>query len=74
MKSLVEAVANIVLFFLTPLIVVWIQIGSAQFIENIGELQTEESETGQFYRRAGNSGEAVLDAKPFLLRADQDRS
>jgi hypothetical protein len=36
MKSLVEAVANIVLFVLTPVIMVWVQISLAQVIDDIG--------------------------------------
>ena len=42
MKSLVEAVANIVLFIFTPVIMVWVPISLAQVIENIGELPIEE--------------------------------
>jgi hypothetical protein len=50
MKSLVEAVANIVLFILTPVIMVWVQISLAQVIEKLGELPIEESKAkpGQF--------------------------
>ena len=66
MKSLVEAVANIVLFILTPVIMVWVQISLAQVIEKLGELPIEESETWAVYRWAGNSEEAVLDTEPFL--------
>ena len=55
MKSLAEAVANIVLFILTPVIMVWVQISLAQVIENIGEPPIEESETRAAYRWAGNS-------------------
>jgi hypothetical protein len=74
MKSLVEAVTNIVLFILTPVIMVWVQISLAQVIENIGELPIEESETRAVYRWAGNSEEAVLDTEPFLYRADGSRT
>jgi hypothetical protein len=50
MKSLVEAVAYIVLFILTPVIMVWVQISLAQVIEKLGELPIEESKArpGQF--------------------------
>jgi hypothetical protein len=50
MKSLVEAVANIVLFILTPVIMVWVPISLAQVIEKLGELPIEESETWAVYR------------------------
>jgi hypothetical protein len=68
MKSLVEAVTNIVLFILTPVIMVWVQISLAQVIEKLGELPIEESETWAVYRWAGNSEEAVLDTEPFIYR------
>jgi hypothetical protein len=74
MKSLVEAVANIVLFILTPVIMVWVQISLAQIIENIGEPPIEESENRTVYRWAGNSEEPVLDTEPFLYRADGSRT
>jgi hypothetical protein len=74
MKSLVEAVANIVLFILTPVIMVWVQISLAQVIEKLGELPIEESETWAVYRWAGNSEEAVLDTEPFLYRANGSRT
>jgi hypothetical protein len=50
MKSLVEAVANIVLFILTPVIMVWVPISLAQVIEKLGELPIEESEIWAVYR------------------------
>ena len=74
MKSLVEAVANIVLFILTPVIMVWVQISLAQIIENIGEPPIEESENRTVYRWAGNWEEPVLDTEPFLYRADGSRT
>jgi hypothetical protein len=74
MKSLVEAVTNIVLFILMPVIMVWVQIRLAQVIENIGELPIEESETRSVYRWTGNSEEAVLDTQLFLYRADGRRT
>ena len=50
MKSLVEAVANVVLFILTPVIMVWVPISLAQVIEKLGELPIEESEIWAVYR------------------------
>jgi hypothetical protein len=44
MKSLVEAVAIILLFFLTPMIAVWVLISLARLIENIGDLPIDEKE------------------------------
>jgi hypothetical protein len=73
MKSLAEAVANIVLFILTPAIMVWVQISLAQVIENIGELPIEESETRAVCHRAGISEEAMLNTEPFLCRTDGSR-
>jgi hypothetical protein len=46
MNCLVEAVSTIVLFILTPVIVVWVQINLAKIVENIRELPIEASETG----------------------------
>jgi hypothetical protein len=74
MESLVEAVAKFVLFILTPVIMVWVQISLAQVIENIGKLPIEESEAQAVYRWAGKSAEAVLDTEPFLYRADGSRT
>jgi hypothetical protein len=45
MKSLVEAVAIISLFFLTPMITAWVLISSARVVENIGDLPIDERET-----------------------------
>ena len=42
MKSLLEAVAIIMLFFLTPLIAVWVLVSLARVIENIGDLPIDE--------------------------------
>ena len=60
MKSLLEAVAIILLFFLAPVIGAWILIGLARFIENIGDLPIDESETLAVFHWAGNSEEVVL--------------
>jgi hypothetical protein len=53
MNSLVEAVSTIVLFILTPVIVVWVQISLAKVIENIGELPIEAGETRRFIAGPG---------------------
>jgi hypothetical protein len=42
MTSLVKAVANIVLFILAPVVVVWVQARLAMAIETLGELPMEE--------------------------------
>jgi hypothetical protein len=42
MTSLLEAVANIVLFFLTPMTAVWALISLARVIESIGDLPIDE--------------------------------
>ena len=44
MKSLLEAVAIIMLFFLTPLIAMWILVSLARVIENIEDLPIDERE------------------------------
>ncbi len=74
MKSLVEAVGIILLFVLTPVIVVWVLIGLAQVIENMGELPIDESETLPVCHWAGNSEEAVLHSEPLLYRAGGSRT
>jgi hypothetical protein len=73
MKSLVEVVANIVLFIATPAIVLWVQISLARVIENIGELPIEESTTLTVYGCAGNS-EDVANPRPFVLCTDESRT
>jgi hypothetical protein len=45
MKSLVEAVAIILLFFLTPMIALSVLISLARVVENIGDLPIDEWET-----------------------------
>jgi hypothetical protein len=45
MTSLVKAVANIVLFILAPVAVVWVQARLAMAIETIGGSSTGEAET-----------------------------
>jgi hypothetical protein len=44
MKSLLEAVAIIMPFFLTPLIAMWVLVSLALVIENIGDLPIDERE------------------------------
>jgi hypothetical protein len=55
MKSLVEAVAIILLFLLTPMIAAWVLISLARVIENIGELPIDERETLVVRHCAGGS-------------------
>ena len=45
MKSLLEAVAVITLFCLTPMIAAWVLISLARVLENIGDLPIDERET-----------------------------
>jgi hypothetical protein len=45
MKSLVEAVAVILLFVLTPMIALSVLISLARVVENIGDLPIDEWET-----------------------------
>ena len=73
MKSLVEAIANIVLFILTPMIV---GVGTGQLSSGHREhreLPVEESETRAVCHRAGISEEAMLNTEPFLCRTDGSR-
>ena len=42
MRSLVEAVANVLLFNLAPVVLVWVQRRLAMAIETLGKLPTEE--------------------------------
>jgi hypothetical protein len=66
MKSLVEAVASIVLFSLTPVKVVWVVIGLVQVVESIGDAaksMTRRLLAGCHW--AGNSEEAMLDTDPI---------
>jgi hypothetical protein len=48
MRSLLEAVAFIMLFFLTPMIAAWVLIGLSRVIENVGDLPIDEKEAPQF--------------------------
>jgi hypothetical protein len=42
MRSLVEAVANVLLFILAPVALVWVQSRVAMAIETLGKLPMEE--------------------------------
>ena len=55
MTSLLEAVANIVLFVLTPMTAVWVLISLARVIEHIGDLPIDEMETFAVRPWAGGS-------------------
>jgi hypothetical protein len=63
MKSLLEAAAILMLFFLTPVIVAWALFALARVIENMGDLPIDESETL-----------VVLEAEPFLFQAHGSRT
>jgi hypothetical protein len=63
MKSVVEAVAMIVLFILMRVIVVRVLNGLAQVIENIGELPIDEGGTLAVCYWAGSSEQAGLDTE-----------
>ena len=67
MKSLLEALAIIMLFFLTPLIAMWILVSLARVIENIEDLPIDEREP-----RA--AGVCAHKAEPFLCHADDELS
>ena len=74
MKSLVEAVVNIVLFILTPMIVVWAQIRLVLVIENIGASNRGKQNLGSLHC-AGNSEEAVLTlSRSSIARTTAERS
>jgi len=49
MRSLVEAVANVVLFILTPVALVWVQSRLARTIETLGESPMEKNEARAVY-------------------------
>jgi hypothetical protein len=55
MKSLLEAVAIIMLFFLTPMIAVSVLISLARVVENIGDLPIDEKEALAVRHWAGAS-------------------
>jgi hypothetical protein len=66
MTSLLEAVANIVLFVLIPMTAVWVLISLARVIEHIGDLPIDEMELWQ--------REVLLPAETFLCHADDELS
>jgi hypothetical protein len=49
MRSLVEAVANVVLFILTPVALVWVQIRVAMVIETFRKVPREKNEARAVY-------------------------
>jgi hypothetical protein len=55
MKSLVEAVAIILLLFLTPMIALSGLISLTRVVENIGDLPIDEGETLAVWHWAGGS-------------------
>ena len=54
MRSLVEAVANVVLLILTPVALVWVQSRLAMAIETLGKLPMEKNEARAVFPRVGN--------------------
>ncbi len=58
MKVLVEAFANVALFILTPLVVVWIQSRLVMVIETLGKLPVEKSEDHALYFLGGKHEQA----------------
>ena len=59
MNSLVEAVAILVLFIVTPVIVLWVLIGFTNVIGNLAELPIDESEALAVCHWGGNSEKGV---------------
>jgi len=70
MKSLVEAVAIILLLFITPMIAAGVLISLARVVENIGDLPIDEWRPSQF----ASGREVVLQAEPFLCSANDERN
>jgi hypothetical protein len=69
MKSLLEAVAVILLLFLTPPIAAGVLISLARPIESIGDLPIDE-----WLSQFAIGQEIVLQAEPFLCPEDDDRN
>jgi hypothetical protein len=67
MRSLVEAVANVVLFILTPVSLVWVQSRLATAIETLGKLPMETNEARAVYPWVGNLERTVLDISRSCL-------
>jgi hypothetical protein len=54
MRSLVGAVANVVLFILTPVALVWVQSRLSMALEALGKPSREKNEAGAVCPRAEN--------------------
>jgi len=67
MRSLVEAVANVVLLILTPVALVWAQSRLTMAIETLGKLPMEKNEACAVYPWVGNHERAVLDLSRSCL-------
>jgi hypothetical protein len=67
MRSLVEAVANVALFILTPVALVWGQSRLAMAIETLGKLPMDKHEARAVYPWVGNHERAVLDLSRSCL-------
>jgi len=67
MRSLVEAVANVMLFILTPVALVWVQSRLAMAIETLGKLPMEKNQARAVYPRVGNHERTVLDLSRSCL-------
>jgi hypothetical protein len=61
MTGLVEALANIVLFILTPVVVVWAQSRLAVAIETVGKSPLEENDAEAVNLWAGNHEHVMPD-------------
>ena len=61
MMGLVEALANIVLFILTPVVVVWAQSRLAVAIETVGKSPLEENDVEAVNLWAGNHEHVMPD-------------
>jgi hypothetical protein len=74
MRSLVEAVANVVLLILTPVALVWVQSRLAMAIETLGKLPMEKNEARAVFPRVGNHERTVLDlSRPCLAQPAAER-
>ncbi len=69
MKALVEAAANVVLFILTPVALVWVQSRLAMGIVSLGKLPMEKRDARAVYLWSGNGEQGV----PSPSRADGSR-
>jgi hypothetical protein len=67
MRSLVEAVANVLLFILAPVALVWVQSRIAMAIEALGKLPMETNEARVVYRWVGNHEQSVLELSSSCL-------